>query len=102
MNKAKVISEFKLSILKVDKDAIVILYGSRARGDYRNDSDWDFLVLTELPESKKTKDLFRDKIYDTELELEESISTIIHNKHLWAEYEISPLYQSITKEGIRV
>ena len=30
--------------IQVDK---VILFGSRARGDYREDSDWDILVVTE-------------------------------------------------------
>ncbi len=25
----------------------IILFGSRARGDYREDSDWDILVVTE-------------------------------------------------------
>ncbi|BFI73726.1 nucleotidyltransferase [Nanoarchaeota archaeon] len=30
--------------VKVDK---IILFGSRARGDYREDSDWDILLVTE-------------------------------------------------------
>lgn len=102
MNKEKVILKFKSSVLQIDQDAIIILYGSRARGDHRIDSDWDFLILTGLPENKKTKSLFRDKIFDVELELEEPISTIIHNKSIWTDYEITPLYQHILNEGIRI
>jgi len=102
MNRQRILSKFKSSVLQVDEDAIVILYGSRARGDSRIDSDWDFLILTKLPENKKTKDVFRDKIFDTELELEEPISTIIHNKSTWTDYEVSPFYQIILKEGIRI
>jgi len=102
MDKETVLSKFKSSVLQIDRDAVVILYGSRARGDNRIDSDWDFLVLTNLPENKKTKDVFRDKIFDTELELEEPISTIIHNKLTWTDYEVSPFYQIILKEGIRI
>lgn len=56
-----VIVKFKSSIQQIDKDATVILYGSRARGDNKKDSDWDFLVLTNLPDNKYTKDLFREK-----------------------------------------
>ena len=26
----------------------IILFGSRARGDFREDSDWDFLIITKL------------------------------------------------------
>jgi predicted nucleotidyltransferase len=102
MDKEIVLSKFKSSILLVDKDAVIILYGSRARGDNRIDSDWDFLILTKLPENKKTKDLFRSKAFDTEIEMEEPISTIIHNKSVWPEYEVTPLYQVILKEGIHI
>ena len=102
MDKEKVLSRFKSSVLQIDQDAVIILYGSRARGDNRIDSDWDFLILTNLPENKKTKSLFRDKIFDAELELEEPISTIIHNKSTWTEYEITPLYQNILNEGIKI
>jgi len=31
---------------EIDDNAEIILYGSRARGDERQDSDWDILVLT--------------------------------------------------------
>ena len=37
----------KDTIEKVDEEAKVILFGSRARGDFRLDSDWDFLILTK-------------------------------------------------------
>lgn len=40
--------------LRVEK---IILFGSRARGDYKGDSDWDFLILLnkELPPKEKRK-----------------------------------------------
>ena len=31
----------------------IILFGSRARGDYREDSDWDILIVTGEEYSKK-------------------------------------------------
>ena len=99
MNNKKVISSVKSAVLKIDKNAVLILFGSRARGDNRTDSDWDFLILTDLPENRKTKDIFRELIFDTELELEEPISTIIHNKSVWTDYEVTPLYKIIQKEG---
>lgn len=102
MDKDRILSKIKSGVLQIDQGAVIILFGSRARGDNRNDSDWDLLILTDLPENKKTKDLFRDKLFDTELELEEPISTIIHNKNTWNDYEITPLYQVILKEGIRI
>jgi len=102
MEKQKVIKKLKSKVLQIDKQATVILYGSRARGDYNEDSDWDFLILTELPESKEIKEAFTNKIFEAELELEEPISTIIHNKSLWENYEVTPLYHNIQKEGLLV
>ena len=75
---------------------------SRARGDNREDSEWDFLILTQLPETKENLKKFKDGIFDAELELEQPISTIIHNSKNWEDLEITPLYQFIQKEGIRV
>jgi predicted nucleotidyltransferase len=102
MEKTKIITKIKSTVLQIDQGADIILYGSRARGDYRTDSDWDFLILTNLPENNKTKTLFRNKLFYLELELEEPISTIIHNKNIWKDYEVTPLYQLISKEGVRI
>ena len=45
----KIIKETILNVaekydIEVDR---IILFGSRARGDYREDSDWDILVITK-------------------------------------------------------
>ncbi len=32
------------------EDAHLLLYGSRARGDFREDSDWDLLILLNRPQ----------------------------------------------------
>ena len=36
-------------IRAVEPTSDVVLFGSRARGDAREDSDWDLLILTEGP-----------------------------------------------------
>ena len=55
MDKTQLIKKIKSTVLQIDQGADIILYGSRARGDYRFDSDWDFLILTNLPENNSTK-----------------------------------------------
>ena len=44
-----VIDRYSLYLTENIKDSIeeVLLFGSRARGDYREDSDYDFAVLVE-------------------------------------------------------
>ena len=62
------------NVNEIDDNAEIILYGSRARGDERIDSDWDILVLTDYPVSLEKEKIFRDKLYALELETGEPIS----------------------------
>ena len=89
-----------------DKDPLAeaYLFGSRARGDSRVDSDWDVLIL--IDDDKVTNDIedkFRDDLYDIELESGQIISTFIYTKDFWrSTLKYSPLYKNVSKEGIRL
>ncbi len=67
----------KDTVLKVDKNAQVILFGSHARGEAKPDSDWDFLVLTNQITSAEFKRVLWDEITELELEVNKVISTLI-------------------------
>ncbi len=85
----------------VDSKTDVILYGSRARGDERADSDWDILILTDYPVDLATEEIFRDKLYDLELEIDEPLSVFIYSKNEWrSRQRITPFYRNVNKEGI--
>jgi len=87
----------------IDPKAEVILYGSRARGDERPDSDWDILVLTDYSVDLITERKFRDKLYDLELETGEPLSIFIYSKNDWqTKQRITPFYENVTQEGVRI
>lgn len=87
----------------IDPKAEVILYGSRARGDERPDSDWDILILTDYSVDLVTERKFRDKLYDLELETGEPLSIFIYSKNDWrTKQRITPFYENVTQEGIRI
>ena len=102
MTKDVFLSKVKTSILSFDQNAQVILFGSRARGDSKVDSDWDFLIITSAPIDEKNKVEMQKKLYSTELETEEVISPIIYFKEDWDDLSITPLYQIIQEEGIKI
>ncbi|WP_372947369.1 nucleotidyltransferase domain-containing protein [Mariniphaga sp.] len=91
----------KNCINEIDPNANVILYGSRARGDERQDSDWDILILTDYPTSLETERKFRNQLYDLELETGESFSIFVYSKQDWqTKQRITPYYQNVIAEGV--
>jgi uncharacterized protein len=91
------------SINQVDDKAEVILFGSRARGEERKDSDWDILVLTNYKVDLAKEMEFRETLYDLELEREEHFSLFFYSKEDWhTKQKISPFYESVTLEGIQL
>ena len=85
----------------VPQGSQVILYGSRARGDARQDSDWDVLILLD-------KDGIRPHDYDEytyplrELGWDrgECINTVLYTKKDWQHDIADAFHQNVTKEGI--
>ena len=90
-------------VFDIDPKSEVILYGSRARGDEHKDSDWDILILTNYPVDLETERKFRNKLYDLELETGEAFSVFVYSKKDWRKkHRISPFYQNVNQEGIRL
>lgn len=102
--KSKHISKLiRMNISEIDPNAQVILYGSRARGNSRNDSDWDILVLTDYPVDIGKEKSFRDHLYELELETGEPLSVFVYSQHDWnSKHNITPYYYNVTNEGIRL
>lgn len=105
MNKRETIIH---KILELSKnkypDAEIYLYGSQARGDAKPLSDWDLLVLLNsenIPFSLETE--IMDEFYNIELETGQIMSPIIYPKKEWnTKYKVTPLFENINKEGIRL
>ena len=93
----------KRNISDIDPNAQVILFGSRARGDERLESDWDLLVLTDYPIDLEKERQFRNHLYDLELETGEPFSLFAYSKNDWnTKQKITPFYLNVTKDGIRL
>ena len=88
-------------VSQIEPQAEVILFGSRARGNARPDSDWDILILLDGEVTPDREQTLFDILYEVELNAEEVFSVLIYRKNYW--YEIlrdSPLFQNVSQEGI--
>ncbi|GAB1453607.1 nucleotidyltransferase domain-containing protein [Draconibacterium sp.] len=102
MDSSEFLNTIQSEIRKFDKNAEIILYGSRARGDYRCDSDWDILILLNSSIDEELKEKIRDKLFEIELETEQAISSIIQSKKKWSNLSITPFYHNVEKEGVQL
>lgn len=89
-------------VKSIDPAAKLILFGSRARGEAKEESDWDFLILTSQEVTPELEDELRTKLYDIELEYEQVISSVIENEQKWEDYLNSEFYKNVQEDGIVV
>ncbi len=100
----EIVDKVKRIVFRYDANAIIKLFGSRARGDYEAESDYDFLILTEWEDIENLKKKVRsDILEEIEWVTFENIQTIVKNKKVWdADYWVTGIYQSIKVDGIVV
>lgn len=81
-------------------DAKVILYGSRARGDNRSDSDWDVLILLNkdnINESDHERIAF--PLYDLGIDNDVLVSPKLYTFNDWNKRSFTLFYKNVEKDG---
>jgi predicted nucleotidyltransferase len=92
----------KDAIRRVVPDADVILYGSRARGDADEYSDYDILIIVDGSVNMALEERILDKIYPLELETCQVLTFIVYSKQDWnsALYQVMPLHKNVDRDGV--
>jgi len=97
-----ILQKIKRLVQQQEPTAKIYLYGSRARGKSRSDSDWDLLIL--LNKDKITSEIEQRityPLYDLEFETGEIISPMVYSENEWkTKYRITPFYSNVMKEGM--
>lgn len=105
MNLNEILVRIKDLLHRIAPDAKATLYGSRARGDARPDSDIDLLIL--LPDYYEGKEYVKkhsdisDKLYYLSLELGVDISPLILLRKKFFERK-TPFTINVINEGIEL
>lgn len=102
-----IVYQFSQDVKRIlgDKLTKIIVYGSYARGDYRENSDVDIMILTKLSEEEIRA--IKNDIYDLAFEVEMStgieLSPTIKNEEQY-EYWVDtlPFYRNVRDEGVVV
>lgn len=91
------------TVRKKEPTADIILYGSRARGEAHEGSDWDVIVILDKPSvSFKEKGDIDYALWTKGLELGEEINTLEYTKDQWDNLPPSLFKINVQNEGIRL
>lgn len=87
----------------VPEGSEVILFGSRARGDAKANSDWDVLIILDKDRvTRQDMDDFGYPLWERGLDFNENINTIFYTKNDWHRRSASPFVENVTEEGIKL
>lgn len=82
----------------------IILFGSRARGDARPDSDWDVLIVLNK-DGRVTGDDIDNYSYplrEMGWDFDQDINTILYTRNQWKKESFTPFYKNVEEDGIRL
>ena len=103
-NSKKTLADIKNTIKDKYPDALIYLYGSRARGSAKADSDWDLLILLNRDIiTSEIEESVTYPLYDLEIEIGEIISPMVYTINEWnTKYKVTPFYNNVMREGKRL
>ena len=78
------------------------LYGSRARGDFREDSDWDLHILIPGEEKIRFKewDDYAWPFADVGLDFDQMVNPRVYSYKGWAKRSFLPFYKNVEQDAV--
>ncbi len=103
MDKEHIIEAMQNRLHEIDPHAKAFLFGSRARGTEREDSDWDVLILIDKPQvTLQDYDKYSYPLRELGWDIDEIINPVIFSQKEWDENRFTLFNHNVRREGIAI
>lgn len=83
------------------KGSHLLLYGSRARGDNREDSDWDLLVLVDKEQQQlQDFDQYAYPFIEMGWQIGSEINPMLYTHKEWQQRHFTPFYKNVEQDKV--
>jgi len=97
------IAAIRSKLDEVAPEARAYLFGSRATGKARTDSDWDILILLDKPSiTWDDHDRIAYPIAELGWRLNEEINPILFTEEQWQRNSFTPFHHNVARENIEI
>ena len=102
MSKDNILTAIKqVALAEIPKNASVILFGSQARGDERDDSDWDLLILIDKDKlSPEDHDNYSYPFWELGWKINAMIHPALYTRRDWMAKSNPIFRKNVEREGI--
>ena len=101
MSSADMIDKIKRVAAEVlPEHSKLYLYGSRARGDYHEGSDWDLLILLNRPQEASDFQNIAYPIMELGFDMGEYFSVQTYSQEEWEAMRFLPYYKNVEQDKI--